>query len=283
MLPLCGQQSFPPPKSLLPIVSIVLACGGRSSLDMKTVGAGGIVSSGGVTAGTHATSSVISTGGAIATGGAYSPGGASATGTTCDDLLQAIARTYTDIVSANQSCRSDSDCVVVWNAAPCLGGCGQPINRAALAGAYSPEFCASVQSEGCAVPSVNCNDCTGTICDIATGSCRCNFGGTGGTAGAGGNTSTGGTTATGGTIAAGGTTSTKLAAKAVAAGYEHTCALLDDGILQCWGSNAYGELGNGYTTNSSVPVQGLGHQQSRSRASRMRPQLLLANTTLVHC
>ena len=54
----------------------------------------------------------------------------------------------------------------------------------------------------------------------------------------------------------GGTTSTKLVAKAVAAGYEHTCAVLDDGTLQCWGSNVYGELGNGSTTSSSLPVTG---------------------------
>ncbi|MGA8539971.1 MAG: hypothetical protein WB566_10755 [Terriglobales bacterium] len=34
----------------------------------------------------------------------------------------------------------------------------------------------------------------------------------------------------------------------------HTCALLANGTVECWGSNSFGELGNGSTTNSDVPV-----------------------------
>lgn len=40
-----------------------------------------------------------------------------------------------------------------------------------------------------------------------------------------------------------------------AVGSEHTCALLESGSVQCWGSNEKGQLGNGGTENSSVPVQ----------------------------
>lgn len=40
----------------------------------------------------------------------------------------------------------------------------------------------------------------------------------------------------------------------IAGGNAHSCALLNDGTIKCWGSNFAGQLGDGSTTTSGVPV-----------------------------
>ena len=40
----------------------------------------------------------------------------------------------------------------------------------------------------------------------------------------------------------------------ISADYDHTCARLTDGTLRCWGHNGFGQLGNGTTTTSPIPV-----------------------------
>ena len=34
----------------------------------------------------------------------------------------------------------------------------------------------------------------------------------------------------------------------------YTCIVLSDNSTRCWGSNAYGQFGNGTTTSSTTPV-----------------------------
>jgi hypothetical protein len=43
-------------------------------------------------------------------------------------------------------------------------------------------------------------------------------------------------------------------AAAVASGNEHTCALLANGTVECWGLNNFGQLGDGTTANRSAPA-----------------------------
>ncbi|MBT4066014.1 MAG: RCC1 repeat-containing protein, partial [Euryarchaeota archaeon] len=46
-------------------------------------------------------------------------------------------------------------------------------------------------------------------------------------------------------------------AVAISAGTYHTCALLDNGSVSCWGDNSQGQLGDGTNTNRNTPTQTL--------------------------
>lgn len=45
---------------------------------------------------------------------------------------------------------------------------------------------------------------------------------------------------------------------AIASGDQHACAATSDGTAQCWGANASGQLANGTTQSSPVPVEAVG-------------------------
>src|ERR1700730_8471697 len=44
-------------------------------------------------------------------------------------------------------------------------------------------------------------------------------------------------------------------ADAVGANFRYNCALLEDGSIECWGDNGYGQLGNGSKRDSATPVK----------------------------
>ena len=40
----------------------------------------------------------------------------------------------------------------------------------------------------------------------------------------------------------------------ISLGFDHSCALLSNGTIRCWGSSEYGQLGDGSRRASNVPV-----------------------------
>ncbi len=46
----------------------------------------------------------------------------------------------------------------------------------------------------------------------------------------------------------------KIELSPVSAGFDHTCALLEDRTIKCWGSNLSGRLGDGTTIERHTPV-----------------------------
>jgi WD40 repeat protein len=61
----------------------------------------------------------------------------------------------------------------------------------------------------------------------------------------------------------------------------HTCAVLSNGTVKCWGINSYGQLGNGTTTSSSIPVPVSGITTARAvTTGQLHSCAILSNGTV---
>jgi alpha-tubulin suppressor-like RCC1 family protein len=71
--------------------------------------------------------------------------------------------------------------------------------------------------------------------------------------------------------------------RAIASGGTHTCALLMNGDVECWGGNSNGELGDGSESNSAVPVKVTGLTDVQALAAASFSTCALTSTDGVKC
>ncbi len=72
-------------------------------------------------------------------------------------------------------------------------------------------------------------------------------------------------------------------ASAVAAGLVHTCALLSDGRIECWGANFAGQLGTGGLQDRASPAAVLGDSRFASLSSLGRHTCALTRDGTLYC
>ncbi len=64
---------------------------------------------------------------------------------------------------------------------------------------------------------------------------------------------------------------------------QHACALLAGGVIDCWGNNSQGEIGDGTTTNRSIPTVVNSFAANVDPAASLRTSHLAEVTALIDC
>jgi alpha-tubulin suppressor-like RCC1 family protein len=72
-------------------------------------------------------------------------------------------------------------------------------------------------------------------------------------------------------------------ATAVATGSRHTCAVLADGTIKCWGSNGIGQLGDGTLAVRMLPVAVAGITDATAVAAGFQHSCGLRATGALEC
>ena len=75
----------------------------------------------------------------------------------------------------------------------------------------------------------------------------------------------------------------RLSHATIASGGNHTCALAANGEVRCWGRGASGQLGNGSSTDSSVPVTVAGISEAVALAAGGDASCALLGDASVRC
>lgn len=74
-----------------------------------------------------------------------------------------------------------------------------------------------------------------------------------------------------------------LSLATLAAGIGHTCAVLSEGTVNCWGENAFGQLGIGSTVSSAAPARVVGIQSATAVAAGGAHACALLSEGSVRC
>jgi alpha-tubulin suppressor-like RCC1 family protein len=74
-----------------------------------------------------------------------------------------------------------------------------------------------------------------------------------------------------------------LSFAAISAGMAHTCGVTTSGVLYCWGSNQFGQLGIGTTSDQSAPTQVTGGLLFRSVSAGDRHTCGVTTTNVAYC